>query len=64
MANRPLDKLGGADKLAADVVAGDDRLPLQSAFGGEHLAGPFDLDGLKPLDQILGRTETAVTEIR
>ena len=30
---------------ASDVAAGDDRLPLQSAFGSEHLAGPFDIDG-------------------
>jgi len=45
------------------VAAGDDRLPLQSAFGSERLAGPFDIDGIKPLDQIPGRTELALTEI-
>ena len=45
------------------MAAGDDRLPLQSAFGSEHLAGPFNIDGIKPLDQIPGRTELALTEI-
>ena len=56
-------ELGGADKLAADISAGNGGPPFQSAFGGERLAGTFDVGGLKPLDQILGRTDTAVAEI-
>jgi DNA helicase-2/ATP-dependent DNA helicase PcrA len=49
--------------LATYGVAGNNGLPLQSAFSGERLAGSLDTGGLKPLDQILGCTDTAVADV-
>jgi hypothetical protein len=45
------------------VVAGNGGLPCPSTLGGECLAGAFDGGGLKPLDQIPGRSDVTATEI-
>jgi hypothetical protein len=41
-------KLGRADKSATDMVAGNGRLPLPSALGGERPAGTVDVSRFKP----------------
>jgi hypothetical protein len=52
-------QLGGSNELPAGVVAGDGGPPFPSRFGGERFASAFDLARLKPLDQILGRSDIA-----
>ena len=48
MANRPLDSWVEPTSWPLTCAAGHDGPPLQSAFGGERLAGSFDVGRLKP----------------
>jgi hypothetical protein len=52
-------QLGGSNELPADGVTGNGGPPWQPAFGCERIAGSFEIDRLKPLDQILGRSDIA-----
>lgn len=56
-------KLSRTDQPTANMVAGNGRPPFPAPLGGERPAGALDVAGLKPLNEIFGGSDPAITKV-